>query len=161
MRLDIYGVRITATGRAETIAVSGYADDIAVYLTRYRENPKVLEIFEAFKNVPGLTINKNKSIVVQVGNQKTLTPDHTLGLTLLSPTNHCRYLVYKLGKAAFQLSTGTHVSKQYGHVYLWTVKRLTQSNTDPTLFVPLLYPNFCTLLGTAGCRRLLFHDLAS
>ena len=101
MRLDIYGVRITATGRAETIAVSGYADDATVYLTHNRKIPKVLEIFKAFKNVSGLAINKNKLIVVQLGNQTTLAPDHILGLTLLSPANHCRYLGIQVGQGDF------------------------------------------------------------
>ena len=35
MRSDIHGVRIDASGRAEPIDISGYADDTAVYLTHY------------------------------------------------------------------------------------------------------------------------------
>ena len=69
IRLDIRGVRSTATRRAETIVKSGYADETAVYLKNYREIPKVLENFEAFKNISGLAINKNMSIVVQLGKQ--------------------------------------------------------------------------------------------
>ena len=101
MRLNFHGVRITAPGRAETIAVSGYADDATVYLTHNRKIPKVLEIFKAFKNVSGLDINTNKSIVVQLGNQTTLIPEHTLGLTLLSPTNHRHYLGIQVGQGDF------------------------------------------------------------
>ena len=101
MRSDIHGVRIASPGREETIVISGYADDTAVYLAHYREIPKVLEIFGAFQNVSGLAINKNKSIVVQLGSQTTLSPDHTLGLTLLNPANHCRYLGVQVGHGDF------------------------------------------------------------
>ena len=63
MRLDIHGVRLAASGRAEAIAISGYVDDTAVYLTHYLLIPQVLENFAAFQNVSGLAVNKNKSTI--------------------------------------------------------------------------------------------------
>ena len=98
MRLDIHGVRITGTGREETTAVSDYADDTAVYLTHYRQIPKVLETFEAFKNVSELAIDKNKSIFVQLRNQTTLAQDHTHSILLYkTQLTTVDILVYKLG----------------------------------------------------------------
>ena len=87
--------------RAETITISGYADDAAVYRTHFLLIPQVLMIFKAFENVSGLAINKNKSIIVQLGNQATLAPDDILGLTLLNLSNHCRYLGIQVGQGDF------------------------------------------------------------
>ena len=62
-RDDLHGIILRQDDRSETITVSGYVDDTAVYLRVTGDISKVLELLNIFAHVSGLTINQSKSVV--------------------------------------------------------------------------------------------------
>ncbi|TDH72375.1 hypothetical protein CCR75_003159 [Bremia lactucae] len=100
--------------QVETIAVSGYADDTAIYLRHQGDLPYVLQFFKAFEYVfQDLLSTKPSPLSSCLGDMKPW---------LLS-TRTAATLVYKLAKLMQLSLTGINVFSQYGHDLHWRARR--------------------------------------
>ena len=92
------GVTLSSHGRTVEFVVSGYADDTAVYLRKRSAVKQVVDILEGFGSVSGLLTNRAKSIVIELDRRGANLPLDTQGLSLIAPSNSCRYLSVLVGQ---------------------------------------------------------------
>ena len=121
---DIEGIFLRSGEHAETISVSGYAEDTALHLREGNHIPTDLDILDTFSRVYGLTTNRNKSIVSVLGpfDPGRVVQYHVL--SFLGPNEQYRYLGVQVGQGDTTESNWNHCSNSFTLDSLWLVNRL-------------------------------------
>ena len=152
---DIRGVIFKSGGNPTKIKVSGFANDMAVYLRDCFSIKYVIYILDGLAGVSGLTPNMSKSMVLRLHSSGSALPLDTQGLRCLPSQGLLPVLCVMWGSLMLRMRNGPNVFDYCGVDLCLRGRRYTQLNSELDLHGQLRYLKLTFLRVIAGLLQVL------